>query len=88
MKLWRWLIILAPTFLGTSLAVFFFLEYDQSHDHIVYLRADLGTLSFLIGLLLSLVAALVFSLRFWTQRIHLRASSIAAEERLSFPAPP
>ena len=80
----RWLIILSPILLGIGLALFFFLVYDRSHAHIVYLRADLGTLSFIIGLLLSLVAVLVFSLLAWKERIHLRASNAAAEERRRF----
>lgn len=84
MKLWWWLIILAPTLLGASLALFIFLVFDQSYNYVVYLRADLGTLSFLIGLLLSLVAALVFGLLAWTDRIHLHTISIAAEERRRF----
>lgn len=84
MKRWRWLIILSPALLGISLALFFFLVYDKSYAHIVYLRADLGTLSFLVGLLLSLIAALVFSLLFWREGVHLRASHAAAEERRRF----
>ena len=84
MKLWRWLIILAPTLLGVALMFFFFLIYDQSQPHTVYLRADLGTLSFLIGLLLTLVASLVLGLHSWTERTHLHASSLAAEERRRF----
>lgn len=81
---WRWLIILTPSLLGIALALFFFLTYDKSHAHIVYLRADLGTLSFLLGLALSLVTALILSLRAWMKRTHLHANNIAAEERRSF----
>jgi two-component system OmpR family sensor kinase len=84
MKHGRWLIILAPTLLGISLMLFFFLVYDLDHDHVVYLRADLGTLSFLLGILLSLVTALVFILRAWVERIRLDASASMAEERRRF----
>lgn len=84
MRLWRWLVILAPTLLGTGLALYFFLVYNPSHNHIVYLRADLGILSFLAGLLLSLVAALVFSLRARVVQAILHASSVGAEERRRF----
>ena len=64
--------------------LFFFLVYDLDHDHVVYLRADLGTLSLLLGLFLSLVAALVFILRAWVERIRLDASTSMAEERRRF----
>ncbi len=84
MKIWRWLVIFAPTLLGFALMFFFFRIYDQSHAHTVYLRSDLGTLSFLIGLFLSLVAALVFGLLTRTDRARLRAVSAAAEERRRF----
>jgi len=84
MKLLRWLIILAPTFLGIGLALFFFLIYDPEHEHIVYLRADLSSFSILIGVLLSLVLVLVFSLLTWAEQTHLRASNAAADERRRF----
>jgi two-component system, OmpR family, sensor kinase len=80
----RWPIILLPILLGISLALFFFLFYDKSHAHIVYLRADLGTISLLLGLLLSLVVVLIFGLLAWGERIRLRASESAAEERRRF----
>ena len=50
MKYTRWLVTLAPGILGVGLALYFFLAYDASHDHIVYLRADLGAVSLLLGL--------------------------------------
>ena len=84
MKPWRWLVILFPTFLGFLLSLYFLLVYDQGHTHIVYLRADLGILVLLVGLLLSLVASLVFGLLFRMERIHLQSISIAAEERRRF----
>jgi two-component system, OmpR family, sensor kinase len=84
MKFWRVLIILAPILLGTGGLAFFYLVYNRNHDHIVYLRADLGTLSLLIGLMLSLVAALVFGLLAWTERIHLHNSRVAAEQHRRF----
>jgi len=80
----QWLIIVLPVFLGISLAVYFFLIYDTSHDHIVYLRADLGTLAILAGLLLSLIIFLLFTLLAWSERIRLHASNAAAEERHRF----
>jgi two-component system OmpR family sensor kinase len=84
MKRWQWLIMVFPAFLGFGLALFFFLVYDRSHPHIVYLRADLGTLSILIGLLLTIVAAMIFSMLAWRERIHARADETAAEEHRRF----
>ena len=84
MRLWRWLVILAPALLGTGMALFFFLIYNSGHNHVVYLRADLGTLSFLTGLLISLVTALIFSLNAQAERAVSLASSLAAEERRRF----
>ena len=63
MKTAHWLVLLAPGLLGVGLAIYFFLSYDAGHDHIVYLRADLGTVSLLLGLGLSFLAALGFTLR-------------------------
>jgi len=83
-KRWRWLIILLPAFLGISLALYFFLIYDKSHDHVAYLRADLGALSILAGVLLSFSLLLLFTLLAWSERIHLHASNAAAEERHRF----
>jgi two-component system OmpR family sensor kinase len=83
-RTWRWLLVLVPLFLGTGLALFFFLSFDLRHDHIVYLRADLGTLSFLLGVILSALIALVFALLAWAVRTRRQAESIAAEERRRF----
>lgn len=84
MTRWRWPIILSPTLLSIGLAIFFFLVYDTSHPHIVYLRADLGVLSLLCGLLLSIVIAIIFSVLAWMERTHMRAIETAAEERRRF----
>ena len=84
MKLWRWLIILLPILLGAGFALFFFFGYDQSNGNIVYLRADLGSFSLMVGVLLSLAIAMVFGFLVWTERTQLHASSAAAEERRRF----
>ena len=84
MKIGRWLIVLAPALLGGGLALLFFLSYDLSHDHIVYLRADLGTLSLILGLVLSGLAALVFAMLGWSDRTRLKADTAAAEDRRRF----
>jgi len=84
MRHWRWLVVVAPTLLGLGLSLYFFLEYNKSHAHIVYLRADLGALSFVLGLLLSLAVALFFILRAWKERMLLHNLRTAAEERRRF----
>lgn len=84
MKYGRWLVTLAPGVLGVGLAAYFFLLYDSSHDHIVYLRADLGTLSLLLGLGLSGLAALIFALLGWVERTRQQTIISAAEERRRF----
>ena len=84
MKPWRWIITLAPALLGASLALYFFLSFDLRHDHIVYLRADLGSLSLIAGLILSAVAATVFAVLAWAERTRQEAASAAAEERRRF----
>jgi signal transduction histidine kinase len=84
MKHFRWLVTLAPGALGVGLVLYFFLSFDTGHDHIVYLRADLGTLSLLLGLGLSALAASAFALLDWAGRTRQRAFSAAAEERRRF----
>ncbi|HSB65614.1 MAG TPA: HAMP domain-containing sensor histidine kinase [Anaerolineales bacterium] len=84
MRLWRWLVILAPTLIGTGLSAFFFLVYNPSHNHIVYLRSDLGILTFFAGVLLSFFFALVVVLQVRMERSVLKASKTAAEERRRF----
>ena len=84
MKTTRWLITLAPAIVGVGLALYFFLAYDASHDHIVYLRADLGAVSLLLGLGLSSLAALIFALLVWAERTRQQAITEAADERRRF----
>jgi signal transduction histidine kinase len=84
MKYWMWLVTLAPAVLGAGLAIYYFLSFDLRHDHIVYLRADLGNLSLILGLGLSGLAALVFALLGWSGRTRQQANTAAAEERRRF----
>ena len=84
MKIWRWLVIIAPAVLGAVLALFFFLSFDLHYDHIVYLRADLGSLSLFLGAGLSGLAALYFALLGWSERIRRKTNAAAAEERRRF----
>ena len=84
MKTWRWLVIISPAILGAGTALYFFLSFDLKHDHIVYLRADLGSLAFLLGLLLSGLAGLVFTLAGREDKARQQAISAAADERRRF----
>lgn len=84
MKTWRWLVIFTPVIVGVGLALYFFLSYDQGHDHIVYLRADLGSLSLIFGIGLSGLAGLVFTLLEWAERTRQQANAEAADERRRF----
>ncbi|MGB8213578.1 MAG: HAMP domain-containing sensor histidine kinase [Anaerolineales bacterium] len=84
MKYVRWLVTFAPAVLGAGAALYFFLSYDSGHDHIVYLRADLGTLSLIFGVGLSGLAALAFALLGRSGRIRQQANTAAAEERRRF----
>jgi len=84
MKYGRWLVTLAPAVLGAGLALYFFLSFDLHHDHIVYLRADFGSLSLILGLGLSGLAALVFALLGWSGRTRQQVNAAAAEERRRF----
>ena len=84
MKTVRWAVTLTPLVLGAGLALYFFLSYDTGHDHIVYLRADLGSLALIFGVGLSGLAALVFALLDWSSRTRQQAATAAAEERRRF----
>ena len=84
MKRWRWGIILLPLILGISLLLFFSLYYDKTHVHIVYLRAGFGILLFFLGLLLSILTAVVFIMLDWREKVHRHESETAAEDHRRF----
>jgi two-component system, OmpR family, sensor kinase len=84
MKTWRWLVTLIPALLGFGLAAYFFMIFNLRHEHIVYLRADLGTLSLLCGLGLSGIAAIIFAFLAWSDKIRQRVNHESAEERRRF----
>ena len=84
MNRWKWLAALIPGFLGVGLALYFFLAFDLSHDHIVYLRADLGSLALMLGAGLSVLAFGACALLEWSERNRQRVNAEAAEERRRF----
>jgi two-component system OmpR family sensor kinase len=83
-KKYRWLIILFPFFLGVILALFIFLYYDRDQAHIVYLRADLGTLSLVAGILLTILTSFVIWLLERVDSAYQKAAAQAAEEHRRF----
>ena len=84
MKRWQWFFAFVPALIGIGLAVFFFVTYDPSHDHIVYLRADLGSLALVFGLLVSAVLAVVFVLLEWSGQYRRQVNNAASEDRRRF----
>jgi two-component system OmpR family sensor kinase len=80
----RWLVALIPGAVGTASALYFFLFFNVHHEHIVFLRADLGSLLLLLGLLLSGFAVGVCALLDWSERKRQRINTDAVEERRRF----
>ena len=84
MRIWRWVIVLAPGVLGILTAWYFFQSYDPLNDHIVYLRVDLGMLALMGGVVLSgLIAFGIFLLQ-KQERIRKETAEAANEERRRF----
>ncbi len=81
---WRWLAALAPLIVGLVLALYFFLSFDLRNDHIVYLRADIGSVTLMAGLILSILGLGVVALLEWAQRNRRSATTAAADERRRF----
>jgi two-component system OmpR family sensor kinase len=79
---WRWLPILAPAALG--LIVSLVLNQTNLTNPIVYLRADLGTLILVMGVSLTILAAIVMLLIDWVERQRLKNILEAADERRRF----
>jgi two-component system, OmpR family, sensor kinase len=84
MRDWRWIAVLSPGVLGILAAWYLFQAYDPANDHIVYLRADLGTLVLLAGMGLSGLAALAIALQHRQARIRRETAEAASEERRRF----
>lgn len=84
MKRIRWIFPFVPTVVGVGFALYFFLSFDLRHDHIVYLRADLGSLSLLVGFLLSGIITAILALLEWSERYRQRVKDESAEDRRRF----
>jgi len=83
-KYWRWLAASIPAVLGIALGLYFFLVFDLKNDHIVYLRADIGSVTLMIGFSLSILAAGVLALVDLFKKDRQRVNTEAAEERRRF----
>lgn len=79
---WRWLLPLIP--FGLSLAIATLLGSGRLDNPILYLRADLGTLTMLVGLALSTLAASLLLLRNWATRARRQAQTQVADDRRRF----
>jgi two-component system OmpR family sensor kinase len=84
MKRGRWFLALIPGIAGAGLALYFFFSYNLRHDHVAYLRADLGSLALIAGLGLSALALGCCAVLDWSERIRQRANAEAVEERRRF----
>ena len=80
----KWLAALIPAAVGLVLALYFYLIFDLRNDHIVYLRADIGTVALLSGLILSALALGGVALVEWVRQGRQKAAAEAAEERRRF----
>jgi two-component system OmpR family sensor kinase len=78
----RWLPILAPAVLGLILSLI--LNLTNVTNPILYLRADLGTLILIMGVSLTVLAAIVMLLIDWVERQRLKNLLEAADERRRF----
>ena len=78
----RWLPILAPAVLGLILSLI--LNKTNVTNPILYLRADLGTLILIMGVSLTVLAAVAMLLIDWVERQRLKNFLEAADERRRF----
>jgi two-component system OmpR family sensor kinase len=83
---WKWVLPLIPFGLGLIVAAL--LGSGRLENPILRLRADLGTLTVLIGLVLSAAVAALLALQDWMERAHrqgfAKAQAQAAKERRRF----
>lgn len=78
----RWLPILAPAILGFILSVIY--NRSQFSNPVIVLRMDLSVFIFVLGILLSVFAAIGLLLNDWIERRHIQNLIEAAHERRRF----
>jgi len=74
--------VLIPLLLGVSAGAA--LNFTQLSNPIVYLRADMGTVIFVLGLILSTLLALIFFVKYQLDLIENNALEEAARDRRRF----
>jgi two-component system OmpR family sensor kinase len=81
-----WLFLLLPALLGLLLKIVF--ERGWLENSIAYLRIDLGTLALLLGILLTILLFIIWSIFLWQEQQYnqdfLEYQKTAAEERRQF----
>jgi two-component system OmpR family sensor kinase len=81
-----WIFLLLPALLGLVLKIAF--ERSWFENSVAYLRADLGTLSLLMGILLTLLLLIIWGIFLWQDRQFnqefIEFQSTTAEERRQF----
>jgi two-component system OmpR family sensor kinase len=81
-----WLFLLLPALLGLSLKIVF--ERGWLENSIAYLRIDLGTLALMLGILLTVLLFIIWSIFLWQEQQYnqdfLEYQKTAAEERRQF----
>lgn len=79
---WRWLPILAPALIGLILGFLFNRGYLP--NPVLYLRSDMGALSTILGILLSILTGVGLLLSDWIDRNRLDITLKASAERRRF----
>src|SRR5512141_1298992 len=82
MKRWIWLVALVPAALGGLFAIYW--AFLSASNPIAYLRIDLASLSLVLGLGVSGLAAAVVALQSAWERRRQKMSMNAADERRRF----
>jgi signal transduction histidine kinase len=78
----RWLLTAVPALLGLLLTIA--LNSGNFENPIIYLKADLGTLLFFLGVMVSILIGASFAWIEWAERFQVQTSQQAAEERRRF----
>lgn len=79
---WKWFLALLPA--GVGLGVDILLNIGAMRNPVLYLRADAGTLTLLVGLAASIALAIAMASYDWFEQRRLKAVNQAADERRRF----